>query len=177
MDSERLAKVKREVETVTARTRTGSHGETQTIDINGGAPIGLSVIVSDMEEGGTKKEQLGEQNIEGVRAQGTRETRTIPAGRIGNERPIEIVSETWYSPDLQMVVQSRHSDPRAGETVYRLTNVLLTEPDASLFQLPPGVTVTEDKDTMKTYQFKKMHDEHERDQQPEPPPPPPPQEP
>jgi hypothetical protein len=177
-DAQRLFKVQKEVETATVRARTDSRGVTQTIDIHGGEPMGWSVVVSDMEEGGTKKEQLGEQTIEGVRAQGTRETRTIAAGRIGNERPIEIVSETWYSPDLQMVVQSRHSDPRAGETVYRLTNVVLTEPDASLFQLPPGVTVTtEDQDNV--MHMKKLHDEHERDQperdQPEPPPPPQPQ--
>jgi hypothetical protein len=51
-----------------------------------------------------------------------RTTITIPAGEIGNERAIEIVSERWYSPELQLVVMTRHSDPRTGETVYRLTN-------------------------------------------------------
>lgn len=171
MGPARLMKVNKELEAgmhVRTDSRTEGHA---TININGGEPIGWSVIVSDMEEGGTKKEQLGEQNIEGVRAQGTRETRTIPAGRIGNERPIEIVSETWYSPDLQMVVQSRHSDPRAGETVYRLTNVMLAEPDASLFQLPAGVTVTEDKDALKFQLMKKVRDERQHDQ-PEPPEPP-----
>src|ERR1051326_2444030 len=39
-----------------------------------------------------KHEDLGTQTIEGVSAQGRRETITIPAGQIGNERPIEIVS-------------------------------------------------------------------------------------
>jgi hypothetical protein len=84
--------------------------------------------------------------LEGVRAQGTRETRSIAAGKIGNERPIEIVSETWYSPDLQMVVESRHSDPRVGETIYRLTNIALAEPDPSLFQVPAGYTVQQQDD-------------------------------
>jgi hypothetical protein len=40
-------------------------------------------------------EDLGTQNILGVEAQGRRETRTIPAGQIGNDRPIATVYETW----------------------------------------------------------------------------------
>ena len=89
------------------------------------------------------KEQLGKQLIEGVEADGTRTTITIPAGDIGNERPIEIVSERWYSPELQLVVMSRHSDPRNGETTYKLTNINRTEPVKSLFEVPPGYTVKE----------------------------------
>jgi hypothetical protein len=89
------------------------------------------------------KEQLGKQMIEGVEAEGTRTTITIPAGEIGNERPIEIVSERWYSPELQLVVMSRHSDPRNGETIYKLTNISRAEPAKSLFEVPPGYTVKE----------------------------------
>jgi hypothetical protein len=89
------------------------------------------------------KEQLGKQMIEGVEAEGTRTTVTIPAGEIGNDRPIEIVSERWYSPELQLVVMTRHSDPRSGETTYKLTNINRTEPAKSLFEVPPGFTVKE----------------------------------
>lgn len=89
------------------------------------------------------KEQLGKQNIEGVEAEGTRSTITIPAGEIGNERPIEIVTERWYSPELQLVVMSKHSDPRSGETTYRLTNINRSEPAKSLFEVPAGFTVKE----------------------------------
>jgi len=89
------------------------------------------------------KEQLGKQTIEGVEAEGTRTTITIPAGEIGNERPIEIVSERWYSPELQLVVMTRHSDPRFGETTYKLTNINRTEPAKSLFEVPAGYTVKE----------------------------------
>jgi len=64
---------------------------------------------------------------------------TIPAGQIGNERPIEIVSETWYSPELHTMVVRKHSDPRVGETVFRLTEIKRTEPDAALFQAPAGM--------------------------------------
>ena len=85
-----------------------------------------------------KHEDLGMQTIEGVSAEGKRETTTIPAGQIGNERPIEIVSETWYSPELHTMVQRKHSDPRVGETVFRLTDIKRGEPDAALFQAPAG---------------------------------------
>ena len=90
-----------------------------------------------------KEEQLGKQVIEGVEAEGSRTTITIPVGEVGNERAIEIVSERWYSPELQMVVMTRHSDPRTGETTYRLTNISRTEPVKSLFEVPADYTVKE----------------------------------
>lgn len=89
------------------------------------------------------KEQLGKQNIEGVEAEGTRTTITIPAGEIGNERSLEIVSERWYSPELQLDVMTRHSDPRSGETIYRLTNIDRSEPAKSLFEVPADYTIKE----------------------------------
>lgn len=87
------------------------------------------------------KESLGTQTINGISAQGTRFTRTIPAGTIGNDKPITITREVWYSPDLQMVVQSKHSDPRFGETSYSLTNIQRSEPAANLFTVPSDYTV------------------------------------
>jgi len=90
-----------------------------------------------------KEEQLGKQLIEGVEAEGTRTTVTIPAGEIGNERAIEIVSERWFSPELQLVVMTRNSDPRTGETTYKLTNINRTEPAKSLFEVPSDYTIQE----------------------------------
>jgi len=88
-----------------------------------------------------KTESLGKQNVEGVEAEGTRSTLTIPAGEIGNERPIEIVNERWYSAELQTVVMTRHADPRFGESSYRLTNIDRSEPAKSLFEVPEDYTV------------------------------------
>lgn len=87
-------------------------------------------------EENAKTESLGKQLVEGVEAEGTRRTVEIPAGAIGNERPIEIVFERWYSPELQVVVMTKHSDPRFGETTYRLTNITRTEPVHELFEVP-----------------------------------------
>ncbi|HEV2178467.1 MAG TPA: hypothetical protein VGW33_14880 [Terriglobia bacterium] len=86
---------------------------------------------------------LGTRTIEGVQAQGTRTTVTIAAGAIGNDQPIQIVSERWYSPELQAVVMTKHSDPRFGDSVYRLTNISRDEPAPSLFEVPPDYTVKE----------------------------------
>lgn len=108
--------------------------------------VGAGTYVFRTREGANPnevKEQLGKQTIEGVEAEGTRTTVTIPAGEIGNERPIEIVSERWYSPELQLVVMSRTSDPRMGETTYKLTNINRTEPAKSLFEVPASYTVKE----------------------------------
>ena len=87
-------------------------------------------------------ESLGIEPIE-FEAQGTRSTMTIPASQLGNERPIEIVSERWYSPALHMPLLMKTNDPRFGETVTRLTNISLQEPDPSLFEVPPDYTVEE----------------------------------
>jgi hypothetical protein len=84
---------------------------------------------------------LGTQTIDGVQAQGTRYTRTIPAGQIGNEKPIVITTERWYSPDLQMYVLTKTTDPVRGNSVRQLTNIQMGEPDPSLFQVPPDYTV------------------------------------
>jgi hypothetical protein len=86
-------------------------------------------------------ESLGTQFMEGIVVEGTRTTVTIPAGQIGNELPIHIVSERWYSPDLKVLVLSRQSDPRFGETTYRLTNLTRAEPPARLFEIPADFTV------------------------------------
>lgn len=91
----------------------------------------------------SNEESLGKQSFEGVEAEGKRITTTIPVGAIGNERAIEIVSESWYSPELKTVLFSRNSDPRTGETIYRLVNLRRAEPDASLFQVPSDYTVKE----------------------------------
>jgi len=87
-------------------------------------------------------ESLPMQTVNGVQATGTRVTRTIPAGQIGNAQPIQIVHETWMSPDLKVPVMVKISDPRSGTTVTQLTNITRSEPDPSLFQVPSDYTVT-----------------------------------
>ena len=86
-------------------------------------------------------ESLPSQMINGALAQGTRTTETIPVGKIGNDRPITIVNERWFSHDLQMLVKSTSSDPRFGDTTYQLTGIVQASPDPSLFQIPADYTI------------------------------------
>ncbi|HEY6989839.1 MAG TPA: hypothetical protein VH369_15700 [Bryobacteraceae bacterium] len=94
------------------------------------------------------KADLGLQTVEGVPAQGTRVTRTIEAGQMGNSLPIVITTETWFSPDLKVLISSKSSDPRIGETTYKLTNIQRAEPDPSLFQVPADYTIRDQPQNM-----------------------------
>lgn len=95
-------------------------------------PLALPVV----PRGKGETKSLGTREFDGVKADGTLTTHTIPAGQIGNEKPIVVTSERWFSPDLFVVVYAKTSDPRAGDTTYRLTNVKRGEPPAELFKVP-----------------------------------------
>jgi len=84
---------------------------------------------------------LGTRLIENISAVGRLTRTTIPAGQIGNDRPIEITDERWESPDLRVVLLSRHHDPRTGDVDYRLTGIQRTEPTAALFSVPSEYTI------------------------------------
>jgi hypothetical protein len=102
----------------------------------GGATFQAAITPPDVTT-----EKLGQREIDGMLAEGTRTTFTIPARTLGNLNPIDIVTERWYSPDLQMAVLITRHDPRAGDTTYRLVNVVRAEPPADLFEVPADYTV------------------------------------
>jgi hypothetical protein len=91
-----------------------------------------------------EEDSLGTQRIAGVEAVGRRTTVTVLVGQLGNDRPMQIVDERWESPQLKMVVYSRHSDPRTGVIDYRVTNIRRTEPPPDLFVIPADYVVTGD---------------------------------
>ncbi len=100
-----------------------------------------TLITSD--QGQVNTEDLGSQTMEGVLVNGVRTTRTVPTGEIGNDRPINIVTEVWTSPDLKTIVYSKRTDPRMGEQTFKLTDVVRSEPDASLFTVPADFKIVE----------------------------------
>jgi hypothetical protein len=106
-------------------------------------PIAIAGFFGDDDGAQVTNEDLGSQTMEGVVANGKRTTRTIPAGQIGNDRPITIVTEVWTSPDLKTVVYSKRSDPRTGEQTFQLTNIVRVEPDASLFTVPSDFKIVD----------------------------------
>jgi hypothetical protein len=103
--------------------------------LRGGPPNG--------DQQNVKTESLGRQTLEGVVADGTRTTMVIPAGQMGNELPLQTAVESWYSPDLQIVVLSKRNDPRSGETVMRYTNISRTEPSHTLFEVPADYKISD----------------------------------
>ena len=109
-------------------------------DEQSGNPNALAVQLPD-EKRDIAKEDLGTRNIEGVDCNGTRQTITIPAGTVGNEKPIAIVTETWFGTAIGAVVESTSDDPRYGKTTYKLANVQLSEPARTLFEPPANFKV------------------------------------
>ena len=91
-----------------------------------------------------KRENLGSQLIENVMADGTRTTQMWPAGSQGNDRPFETTSETWFSPELKLMVLNKHFDPRSGESTTKLININRAEPAASLFQPPADYKILDE---------------------------------
>jgi len=131
-----------EVERV-AQAANGTGGVVR-LRTGGGAPAESGEVLMRARGGvltaGTP-EPLEHKIIEGIAVEGHKTSRTIPAGKVGNEQPLTVVSEEWRSPELGILVMTHHSDPRSGESSYRLINVVRAEPDRSLFVVPPDYTV------------------------------------
>jgi TonB family protein len=115
------------------------------IEIRGILTFNFRLVDEEPDTKNTKynTEQLNEQLIEGIKCKGERKVATMPAGAIGNDRPLETVSETWYSDELDMMILSKRNDQRFGESTYRVTNFNRSEPEASLFQVPADYTIKE----------------------------------
>ncbi len=142
--TEAEVKARQEVElaaAAAAAARGGARGASGGGGRGGAAPMVGAVAMAT--NGTVAKEELGSQIVEGVMAAGTRSTTTIEAGAIGNVQPIHVVSEQWFSEDLKVLVMTRHSDPRSGDTTYRLTNIVLAEPQRALFEVPADYTVND----------------------------------
>ena len=88
-------------------------------------------------------QSLGTKQLEGLEVVGTRRVETIPSGRIGNDRPIEITDERWEAPALKILVLSQHHDPRSGDIEYRLTNITRTDPPRDLFAVPADYAIVD----------------------------------
>ena len=144
--AEAIAKAKQNGESSTVNVPEGSYNVV--FDKMAAEAADKAMVAGSMEHrlrARGKSEDLGKQTIEGVIADGTRTTSTIDVGAIGNDRPIQIVTERWYSAELQTVLMTKTSDPRTGESAFSLTNVHRGEPGAYLFQVPAGYTIADRK--------------------------------
>jgi hypothetical protein len=92
------------------------------------------------QNGFTRDEDLGVQQVQGLAAHGVRHTQTIPAGSGSSDKDIVVTDEYWYSEDLRINLVLKHNDPRTGSVILTVTQVSRADPDSSLFQIPDGYT-------------------------------------
>jgi hypothetical protein len=90
---------------------------------------------------------LGKQLVAGVEAMGTRVTVNYNGGVFGNSRKMTIEREFWYAPTLGFNLLSKRSDPRIGTQTFTVTNLILSDPDPKLFELPDGFTLVDRRHT------------------------------
>jgi len=81
------------------------------------------------------REELGTDTMEGLAVKGTRVTQTFPAGSMGNDRPLTIVTEYWYAAEIRLNLLTKRTDPRHGVQTVRVTELVREEPDAALFAI------------------------------------------
>lgn len=111
------------------------------VNVTGVLTFKFAFAETNNSDANVKITALGQQMIEGVECEGSRKLLTIPAGTVGNEQPLEIISETWYAPILQIIILSKQRDPRFGEKTVRVANLLRIEPDETLFKIPSNYTI------------------------------------
>jgi len=107
------------------------------------AAAGLPVASTSANKPGAPGiENLGMQTIAGLETIGTRETRLVETGMIGNDGPILEKREFWYSPKLGVNLITRREDPRfSTQQNFEVSDLTLGEPDAKLFEVPGGYRI------------------------------------
>lgn len=132
-----------------ARTRTECQPSTRICLVTSYRPVtSLVQAATGPHAGGThdaQRESLGNDTMESLNVVGTRETLTIQEGAIGNNRPIVTTKEIWYSPQFQMNLSVVRNDPRNGTQTLKITELNLAEPDASLFEIPSGYKIVDER--------------------------------
>ena len=99
------------------------------------------------EQGFAVHEDLGKQFIAGMETEGTHDATTYNPGAFGNDRNVTIEQEFWYSPQLGINLLSIRTDPRIGKQTFRVTSVIQSDPDPTLFELPAGFKVVDHRQT------------------------------
>lgn len=84
----------------------------------------------------TTRENIGTDTMEGLPVRGVRVSQTYATGSLGNDRPLTVVTEYWYSETLRLNLLTKRSDPRYGEQTVRVTELVREEPDPALFAIP-----------------------------------------
>jgi|SRR5277367_23038 len=83
----------------------------------------------------TTREEIGTDTMEGLAVKGVRVTQIYATGTLGNDRPLTVVTENWYSAELRINLLTKRTDPRHGVQTVRVTELKRDEPDAVLFAI------------------------------------------
>jgi len=108
------------------------------------APESVNLMPAGNLPGGrgtVTREELGRKTIEDIEVIGSRESITLNAGSVGNEKAEPIVKEFWYSPRLGINVITKRFDPRFGVQNFTVSNINQSEPDPKLFEPPADYRV------------------------------------
>jgi len=84
----------------------------------------------------TQRIDLGVEVMEGMKLRHGRETCSYPAGFVGHKDAYTVVTDYWYSEELQSFVLVKQLDPSNGVQTLTLSNIHRENPDASLFRFP-----------------------------------------
>lgn len=91
------------------------------------------------------RESLGTKTMDGLQVIGTRETRTFNPGAFGNDKPVIVTKEFWYSPRLEFNLSVTRSDPRSGSQKLEVTDLKLGDPGSEWFAIPAGYRIVTER--------------------------------
>ena len=99
-------------------------------------------------DGFRNHEDLGGNTQNGCETHGYRDTTTINAGVIGNDRPMVTTREFWYCDSLGINLSSTLDSPQSGRQVFAVTDLSTSEPDLQYFAAPSGYKVVDHRKDM-----------------------------
>ena len=109
-------------------------------------PVASSVAVEPAASTAEAKvEELGTQVIEGLTAKGTKITTRLASAAGGKEQPRTLVVSKWVSEKLHIEVLTEIDDVPENHRTIRLVNILRTEPESGLFEIPSGYAVVDSR--------------------------------
>jgi uncharacterized protein YecT (DUF1311 family) len=110
-----------------------------------GHPVEESAGPSSDGKSVLTRESLGAKTMDGLEVTGTRETRTFSPGAFGNDKPVVVTKEIWYSPQLQFNLAVTRNDPRNGTQTFAVTDLKLGDPGSEWFALPDGYRMVQER--------------------------------
>jgi len=104
--------------------------------------VGVSRPLPD-RRGYMQVDDLGLETIQGTGTHGYRTTITYNPGTMGNDAPMVITREFWFSLDLGIDLSSMVDNPQSGKQLFTVKELSTSEPDPALFKVPEGYRIVD----------------------------------